>query len=268
MRPAAQTSRCKTETSGFLSPVRHCALLTRWYRRTSESVLLLLLLLLLRLRLRWRTPDCVFRSPCAACSATIGANTVMELDFAIDRTGNVAPDHAALYKAFGDWRRACYDTPLASAQLPIGASTVTLQLAPSGSAGVPFDRVVLQEALSGGQCVSNYSLEVQLGGGGGTWTAFGQTGAHLIGNKRIELGGSGPGVLGPTLNATAVRFNVTATFWASSGGCQPDVTVSAYAPGPCVPVPPPLPPPKSRVKFVFSANGLCLVTNTTLPCQA
>ena len=60
----------------------------------------------------------------------------MELDFAIDRTGNVAPAHAALYEAFGNWRRACYGTPLASAPLPAGAMTITLELAPADGPGV------------------------------------------------------------------------------------------------------------------------------------
>lgn len=199
------------------------------------------------------------------CSATIGANTVMELDFAIDRTGNVAPDHAELYQAFGDWRRSCYGTPLASGSLATGSNSLTLQIAPDGGPGVAFDRVVLQEALQGGQCVANYSLEVRIAEST-AWAPFGQTGARLIGNKRIELGGSGPGVQGPALNVTAVRFNVTATFWAESGGCEPDVRVSAFAPGPCVPVPPPPPPPKSQVKFVFS-DGRCLVTNASYPCE-
>ena len=44
-------------------------------------------------------------------------NTVLELDFAIDRSGRVEPSHAALYKAFGDWRRSCYGTPVASGAL-------------------------------------------------------------------------------------------------------------------------------------------------------
>ena len=64
----------------------------------------------------------------ATYHATIGANTVMELDFAIDRTGQVAPSHAALYKAFGDWRRKCYDHPIAAATLLPGASSVVLPL--------------------------------------------------------------------------------------------------------------------------------------------
>lgn len=187
----------------------------------------------------------------------------MELDFAIDRTGNVAPEHAALYKAFGDWRRTCYGAPLASASLPAGSSSLTLQIAPDNGPGVAFDRVVLQEGLQGGQCVANYSLEVRIAGD--AWVPFGQTGANLIGNKRIELGGSGPGIQGPSLIVTAVRFNVTATFWMGSGGCEPDVLVSAFAPGPCVPVPPPPPPPKSRVKFIFS-DGRCLSTNASYPC--
>jgi hypothetical protein len=190
--------------------------------------------------------------------ATVGANTVMELDFAIDRTGNVAPSHAALYAAFGAWRRACYGTPLSSARLAPGQASVTVAL-PDGAT---MDRVVLQEAQAAGtygDCVANYTLEVEVGGG---WLPFGRMGAHLVGNKRIELNGGGPGVLGPSLNATAVRFTVTRQF------CPSDVTVSAFSPEPCVPKPPPPPKPVSRVRFRYS-DGRCLVTNDTcvkFPC--
>ena len=37
---------------------------------------------------------------------TVGRGGVLELDFAIDRDGLVHPDHAQLYKQFGDWIRA------------------------------------------------------------------------------------------------------------------------------------------------------------------
>ena len=193
----------------------------------------------------------------ATYHATVGANTVLELDFAIDRTGRVAPEHAALYSAFGAWRRACYGAPLAAVQLPAGAPSLTLPLPP----GVAMDRVVLQEPAALGQCVAGYTLEVALLPGG-AWAPFGRTGAHLIGNKRIELNGDGPGVQGPPLNASAVRFNVTRVF---AGGCTPDVLLSVYAPGPCVPVPPPPPPPRARVRFMY-ADGRCLATNATFPC--
>ena len=189
----------------------------------------------------------------------------MELDFAIDRSGLVAPSHAALYAAFGAWRAACYGTPLASAQLPPGGASLTLPLPANGGAGQLMDRMVLQEALAGGQCIANYTLEVLVvaAGGGEAWSPFGRTGAHLIGNKRIELNGDGPGVQGAPLNATAVRFNVTRVF---GTGCTPAVRLSVFAPAPCVPVPPPPPPPRARVKFVLAADGRCLTTNASYPC--
>jgi hypothetical protein len=187
--------------------------------------------------------------------ATCGANTVMELDFAIDRTGNVDPAHAALYKAFGDWRRACYGSPIATTTLEPGAASVVLSLG-GGAGGALMDRVVLQEAVAVGtygQCVANYSLEVQLPGG--QWLPFGVSGAHLIGNKRIELNAATPGATGPPINATAVRFNVTAEW------CESNVNVSAFSPVACVPPP----PPQTRVRFQYK-DGRCLVTNLTLPC--
>jgi hypothetical protein len=187
--------------------------------------------------------------------ATCGANTVMELDFAIDRTGNVDPAHAALYKAFGDWRRACYGSAIATTTLEPGASSVVLSLG-GGAAGALMDRVVLQEAVAVGdygQCVANYTLEVQLPSG--EWLPFGVSGAHLIGNKRIELNAATPGANGPQMNATAVRFNVTAEW------CTSNVNVSAFSPVNCIPPP----PPQTRVRYQYK-DGRCLVTNLTLPC--
>jgi hypothetical protein len=191
--------------------------------------------------------------------ATIGANTVLELDFAIDRTGQVAPSHAALYKAFGDWRRKCYDHPIATTTLLPGASSVVLQLG-AGADGALMDRVVLQEALAVGtygECVANYTLEVQLPGG--AWAPFGVSGAHVIGNKRIELNAASPGEIGPPMNATAVRFNVTREF------CVSEVFVSAFSPADCL-----LPaPPRTKVRFHYGGGGggLCLDTNATFPCS-
>lgn len=194
--------------------------------------------------------------------ATVGANAVLELDFAIDRTGNVAPDHAALYKAFGDWRRSCYGNPLATGSLAPGELSVTVPLNANGPAGETMDRIVLMEGLEAdvyGQCVSNYTLEVMVTGAT-EWSPFGVSGAHLIGYKRIELNSPNPGQTGPILNATAVRFNVTGTY------CSPVVNVSVFAPGPCIPIPPPPPAPLSQVRFMYP-DGRCLCTNTTYPCN-
>ena len=41
---------------------------------------------------------------------TVGRNGVLEMDFAIDRTGRVAPKHAARYKEFGDWVKSCCES--------------------------------------------------------------------------------------------------------------------------------------------------------------
>jgi len=200
----------------------------------------------------------------ATYHATIGANTVMELDFAIDRTGQVAPSHAALYKAFGDWRRKCYEHPIAAATLLPGASSVVLPLGAAGAGGALMDRVVLQEALAVGaygECVAAYSLEVQLQPGG-AWAPFGVSGAHVIGNKRIELNAATPGATGPPMNASAVRFNVTRQY------CVPEVAVSVFSPADCL-----LPaPPRTTVRFHYGGGGggggggLCLVTNASFPC--
>jgi hypothetical protein len=187
--------------------------------------------------------------------ATVGANTVMELDFAIDRTGNVAPNHAALYRAFGDWRRACYGSPIGSARLVPGELSLTFSLG-SRQSGLLMDRIMLQEALAVdtyGQCVANYTLEVEVNG---VFEQFGVSGASTIGNKRIELGGAKPGIGVDAFNATAVRFNVTKSY------CVPDVTVSAFSPTPCLPPP----TPHSRVHYRY--GGMCLVTNASFPCQS
>ena len=194
----------------------------------------------------------------AAYHATVGANTVLELDFAVDRTGRIAPDHAALYARFGAWRRACYGgAPLAAAELLPGASSVELPL-PGGAGARAMDRVVLQEAVQAGvygQCVANYSLEVRLAAGGGGWAPFGVSGAHLIGAKRIELNAASAGAVGAPLNATAVRFNVSREW------CASHVRVAVFGPDACAPPP----PPATRVRFVY-ADGRCLVTNATFPC--
>ena len=195
----------------------------------------------------------------ATYHSTIGANTVMELDFAIDRTGQVAPSHAALYQAFGDWRRKCYGNPVATATLLPGSRSLELPLGAAGGGGALMDRVVLQEALAVGtygECVANYTLEVQLPGG--AWAPFGVSGAHVIGNKRIELNAAAPGAVGPAMNATAVRFNVTREY------CVPEVAVSVFSPADCL-----LPaPPRTKVRFHYGGGGggPCLVTNSSFPC--
>ena len=130
--------------------------------------------------------------------ASVGANGHLEIDFAIDRTGNVAPAHAALYSAFGGWIRSCYGkAPLAAGALAAGAYSLTLPL-PAGAAP---DRVVLQETLTGGQFLVAYAIEAQVGG---AWQPFSK--GVTVGSKRIDVLGAA------VAGATALRLNVTEAY--------------------------------------------------------
>ncbi len=128
---------------------------------------------------------------------SVGANAHLEIDFAIDRTGNVAPDHAARYREFGEWAAACYGKrPLATDVLAAGVASVEVPLPP----GAKPDRLVMSEDQSAGQFVVTYSAEILSESGG--WRLF--TSGTTIGSKRID-------VLTPTA-ATALRLNITSAF--------------------------------------------------------
>eukprot|EP01079_Euglenida_sp_SAG-EU17-18_P002554 gene2554-73_t len=113
---------------------------------------------------------------------TVGNNCVMELDFAIDRTGNVDPAHAARYREFGGLIRSCYGSALASSPWTMGLS-VTLAVDPPAS----IDRVALMEDISRGQRVTEWSVEAQAPGSS-TWAPF--TSGSAIGHKHISIAGS------------------------------------------------------------------------------
>lgn len=133
--------------------------------------------------------------------STVGHNTAMELDFAIDRTGRVDPAHAALYKRFGDWRRSCYGTPSQEVQVSfVGPHSIVMPAAPDGHSQTLIDRVVASEDLRAGQQVTGYTVEVKTLHG---WVLFGS--GQSIGSKRIHLGDGQQ-----SYNASAVRVNVTA----------------------------------------------------------
>jgi alpha-L-fucosidase len=104
---------------------------------------------------------------------TVGQNCVLEMDFAIDTTGNVHPTHAAQYAALGDWIRTCYGSPVSSAT-DLAGPDYRLTIAPN----VTFDRFILREDQSLGQRIRQYSISVD-GRVVGTGTS--------IGNKRIHL---------------------------------------------------------------------------------
>ena len=74
-----------------------------------------------------------------------------ELDFAIDRTDNVAPSHATAYKQFGAWIHSCYGKPSASATPNPGDTIIVLTL--SDSEPVLFDLVLNTDRMSVDTCV-------------------------------------------------------------------------------------------------------------------
>ena len=121
--------------------------------------------------------------------STVGHNTVMELDFAIDRHGEVEPSHAALYKRLGDFIATCYGdrnvlargdavvVDPAAVDVATGGRTVLVAGAAVASARVElredavFDRVVLREDQTAGQRVRGWAVEWS-GDHGATWTPF------------------------------------------------------------------------------------------------
>jgi len=145
--------------------------------------------------------------------ATVGANTVLELDFAIDTTGNVHPSHAAAYKALGDWVRTCYGTPVAGTAGSGGVFNLTM---PGGSAAV--DRVIIGEDQTYGQRIREFTVDAL--GPDGKWTVL-STGSS-VGHKRIAIAKA-------AVTASVVRLTVT------GATAQPILTgFAAYAP--CAPI--------------------------------
>ena len=174
---------------------------------------------------------------------SVGNNGKLELDFAISRTGQLAPTHVAAYAAFGAWIKACYGAPLASVSPPPGTMQVLLPL----PAAMAVDRVAIREDQTQGQAVNSFTVEYSANAGaGGPWLPF-AAGAS-IGHKRIL-------VLPAPVQAAALRLTLLPD--AFSTPVLRDF--AAFAPGPCA-------QPSSRVRFVYP-DGRCLVSNASnFPC--
>jgi hypothetical protein len=167
---------------------------------------------------------------------SVGRNGKLELDFAVSRTGELAPTHVAAYRGFAAWIRACFGTPVAQGVPAVGASSYSLSFPLTA-----IDRVTLQEDQAFGENV--YAFEITYQAADGTWQPF-STG-RVVGNKRID-------VLPSPVNATGIRVVVTAaldTLHLSN--------VAVFAAESCA-------MPTSRVKF--TNGGQCLITNATFPC--
>ena len=146
--------------------------------------------------------------------SSVGMNGHLEIDFAISRTGEVDPLHAAAYAGFGSWIRSCYGdaSRLASGALPSGATSFVL---PLGASPVTVDRVRMMEDQTAGQLIFSYTVEAQVGG---AWQAF--SAGVSIGATRIDIG--------TAVSATALRFTVTAGWGVPTG-----LYLSAFGPAPC-----------------------------------
>jgi alpha-L-fucosidase len=167
----------------------------------------------------------------ASYEQSVGRNSLWVMDFAPNPKGKLAPDHVALYKAVGDWLRACFHGSglIASTAAPdvrwIENATVMLTLSRRGDETqdqqqqpAMINRLVIEEDQTDGQAVRSWTVEglerPQLrgrhdtidstpdfsdGGSGGGWVLLGE--GTAIGNKRI--------VVLEGVAVTAVRLTIT-----------------------------------------------------------
>ena len=138
---------------------------------------------------------------------------IVPKDFAIDRTGRVAPAHAALYKRFGAWIRSCYGSAVASGSLngtAVAGTAAGYDLEITVPTSSPIDRVVLQEDQRQGQRILSYRVVEAT-----TGVVFSK--GTSVGNKKIDVG---------TQNVTGtLRLEVLST----ARGLAPLVWLGAYA---------------------------------------
>merc|ERR1711862_948894 len=97
----------------------------------------------------------------------------MLLDWTPNQEGAMREDHLQRYQEFGDWLRACYDSPVATVATPEG-QTATLTI-PDGA---DIDRIVIEEDQTEGERITSYAVSLD-----GVQVAAGQS----VGNKRIHL---------------------------------------------------------------------------------
>jgi len=143
---------------------------------------------------------------------TVGRNGMLELDFAINRSGLVDEAHAERYKEFGDWIRACYGTPVVSTAV---TGTYAELETPPGSPQI--DRVMLQEDLASGQRVRAYRVEYLLQG---KWTLF--SSGRSIGHKRIDLGNP--------ISGSQIKFKLNITDYIGGGPLIQNFAIFAACP--------------------------------------
>ena len=155
---------------------------------------------------------------------TVGQNAVMELDFAVDRTGNIDPTHAARYAEFGGWIDACYGDANAAARSGPAFANASQLVLPLGKAPVAVDRVAVSEDLAHGQRILAYTVEVQTAGSS-AWAPF--VAGTAVGHKHINIA--------PTATAAATALRLTVT----SSVAPPLIRLDAFGPAACAAGPAP-----------------------------
>ena len=123
---------------------------------------------------------------------TVGRNCVIELDFAIDRDGLVAPTHESRYRQLGAWIASCYGPAPAFNGAAVGSvadkliactsSTACATQALTLSTATTIDRVMISEDIAHGQRIRAYHVSAKVGG---AWTTIAS--GQSVGNKRIDL---------------------------------------------------------------------------------
>jgi alpha-L-fucosidase len=123
--------------------------------------------------------------------SSLGRNANLLLDIAPPPNSTVAAAHLAGYAALGDWLRSCLGSPLASASLPPGATSLTLPL----PAGARVTGLYLREDQRAGQLVRNYTVAAP---GGPAPLAAGTS----VGSGKIDV------LASPLLGAASLRLDV------------------------------------------------------------
>ena len=135
---------------------------------------------------------------------TVGSNGVLELDFAIDRDGLVAPQHEAAYRALGAWIHSCYGTPVpTTAGTPTRLNATTWRYELRAASTTAADRAVVREDIAHGQLVRRWSLAAD-----GAVVAQGTS----VGNRKVALFGKPVDATTWTLAVDAVAAPVLLQF--------------------------------------------------------
>ncbi len=128
--------------------------------------------------------------------ASVGSNCVLELGMAVDHTGVVPADQAALAAKFGAWVKRCYGSPVGVAASDVeGGAVFTLTL----QHPTTIDRVSIGEDLSFGQLVRAYTVSARESAGA-AWRPFSE--GTSVGNKKIDI-------LAKPMVVQALQLNVT-----------------------------------------------------------